>query len=142
VVFVDNGAKGAVYMGLAIGVSSVGPTLYAANFSQGTIDTFVSGAGCGRRQHDRCRQPLNEILMRIRTKLAQPANVLIIANPSAVTQATKQCHPICQIFLTLNFDVRHTAFWRVGAKLLPIGELVQPPKQSGDQRQGHNRTRI
>jgi uncharacterized protein (TIGR03118 family) len=40
VIFVDNGAKGAVYTGLAIGVSSVGPTLYAANFSQGTIDTF------------------------------------------------------------------------------------------------------
>ena len=37
---VDNGAKGAVYTGLAIGVSSAGPTLYAANFSQGTIDTF------------------------------------------------------------------------------------------------------
>jgi uncharacterized protein (TIGR03118 family) len=40
VIFVDNGAKGAVYTGLAIGVSSVGPTLYATNFSQGTIDTF------------------------------------------------------------------------------------------------------
>src|SRR6266571_9216880 len=40
VIFVDNGAKGAVYTGLAIGVSSAGPTLYAANFSQGTIDTF------------------------------------------------------------------------------------------------------
>jgi uncharacterized protein (TIGR03118 family) len=37
---VDNGAKRAVYTGLAIGVSSAGPTLYAANFSQGTIDTF------------------------------------------------------------------------------------------------------
>jgi uncharacterized protein (TIGR03118 family) len=37
---VDNSSKGAVYTGLAIGVSSVGPTLYAANFSQGTIDTF------------------------------------------------------------------------------------------------------
>jgi uncharacterized protein (TIGR03118 family) len=40
IIGVDNGAKGAVYSGLAIGVSSVGPTLYAANFSQGTIDTF------------------------------------------------------------------------------------------------------
>src|SRR5713226_973717 len=40
VIEVDNGAKGAVYTGLAIGVSSAGPTLYAANFSQGTIDTF------------------------------------------------------------------------------------------------------
>ena len=39
-IFVDNGAKGAVYTGLTIGVSSAGPTLYAANFSQGTIDTF------------------------------------------------------------------------------------------------------
>ena len=40
IIAVDNGAKGAVYTGLAIGVSSVGPTLYAANFSTGTIDTF------------------------------------------------------------------------------------------------------
>jgi uncharacterized protein (TIGR03118 family) len=40
VIMVDNGAKGAVYTGLAIGVSNAGPTLYAANFSQGTIDTF------------------------------------------------------------------------------------------------------
>ncbi len=44
VIFVDNGAKGAVYTGLAIGVategSSPGPTLYATNFSQGTIDTW------------------------------------------------------------------------------------------------------
>jgi uncharacterized protein (TIGR03118 family) len=40
VIGVDNGAKGAVYTGLGIGVSSVGPTLYAANFSKGTIDTF------------------------------------------------------------------------------------------------------
>jgi uncharacterized protein (TIGR03118 family) len=40
VIFVDNGSKGAVYTGLAIGVSSAGPTLYAANFSQGTIDVF------------------------------------------------------------------------------------------------------
>jgi uncharacterized protein (TIGR03118 family) len=40
VIEVDNGAKGAVYTGLAIGVSNAGPTLYAANFSKGTIDTF------------------------------------------------------------------------------------------------------
>ena len=40
VIKVDNGAMGAVYTGLAIGVSSAGPTLYAANFSKGTIDTF------------------------------------------------------------------------------------------------------
>src|SRR5262245_28849512 len=37
---VDNNAKGAVYTGLGIGVSSAGPTLYAANFGTGTIDTF------------------------------------------------------------------------------------------------------
>jgi uncharacterized protein (TIGR03118 family) len=40
IIAVDNSAKGAVYTGLAIGVSSIGPTLYAANFSAGTIDTF------------------------------------------------------------------------------------------------------
>jgi uncharacterized protein (TIGR03118 family) len=40
VIMVDNGAKGAVYTGLALGVSNLGVTLYAANFSQGTIDTF------------------------------------------------------------------------------------------------------
>src|SRR5262249_60424274 len=40
VIEVDNGAKGAVYTGLALGVSSAGPTPYAANFSKGTIDTF------------------------------------------------------------------------------------------------------
>ena len=37
---VDNGAKGAVYTGLGIGISAAGPTLYAANFAAGTIDTF------------------------------------------------------------------------------------------------------
>lgn len=37
---VDNGAKGAIYTGLGIGVSAAGPTLYAANFGQGRIDTF------------------------------------------------------------------------------------------------------
>ncbi len=40
VIEVDNGAKGAVYTGLALGVSNAGVTVYAANFSQGTIDTF------------------------------------------------------------------------------------------------------
>jgi uncharacterized protein (TIGR03118 family) len=39
-VMVDNGPKGAVYTGLGIGVSKAGPTLYAANFGNGTIDTF------------------------------------------------------------------------------------------------------
>lgn len=40
IVAVDNGSGGAVYTGLAIGVSGLGPMLYAANFSRGTIDTF------------------------------------------------------------------------------------------------------
>lgn len=40
VIFVDNSDTGAVYTGLAIGVSNAGPTLYATNFSKGTIDTF------------------------------------------------------------------------------------------------------
>src|SRR5438105_4265105 len=35
VIMVDNGSKGAVYSGLAIGISSAGPTLYAANFGNG-----------------------------------------------------------------------------------------------------------
>jgi uncharacterized protein (TIGR03118 family) len=39
-VMVDNSANAAAYTGLAIGVSSQGPTLYAANFSNDTIDTF------------------------------------------------------------------------------------------------------
>ena len=39
-IMVDNGANGAVYTGLGIGVSKLGPTLYAANFGNGTIDTF------------------------------------------------------------------------------------------------------
>jgi uncharacterized protein (TIGR03118 family) len=39
-IMVDNGSKGAVYTGLGIGVSKAGPTLYAANFGNGTIDTF------------------------------------------------------------------------------------------------------
>jgi len=37
---VDNSAKNAVYKGLAIGTSAAGPTLYAANFRSGKIDTF------------------------------------------------------------------------------------------------------
>jgi uncharacterized protein (TIGR03118 family) len=37
----DNSAAGAVYKGLAIAVSPTsGPTLYAANFNAGTVDTF------------------------------------------------------------------------------------------------------
>ena len=40
IVAVDNSKTGAVYTGLAIGSSKVGPTLYAANFSAGTIDAF------------------------------------------------------------------------------------------------------
>ena len=39
-VMVDNYTSGAVYTGLGIGVSSAGPTLYAANFASGNIDTF------------------------------------------------------------------------------------------------------
>ena len=39
-IMVDNGSKGAVYTGLGLGVSKAGPTLYAANFGNGTIDTF------------------------------------------------------------------------------------------------------
>jgi uncharacterized protein (TIGR03118 family) len=40
IIAVDHSANGAVYTGLAIGVSGIGPTLYATNFSNGTIDTF------------------------------------------------------------------------------------------------------
>jgi len=40
IAFVDHSSNGAAYTGLAIGVSSIGPTLYATNFSNGTIDTF------------------------------------------------------------------------------------------------------
>jgi len=36
----DDGAKGSSYTGLAIGISSAGPTLYAANFTKSRIDTF------------------------------------------------------------------------------------------------------
>ncbi len=39
-VMVDNSSSGAVYTGIGIGVSAAGPTLYAANFAAGTIDTF------------------------------------------------------------------------------------------------------
>ena len=37
---VDNSAAGAVYEGLAIGASSLGPTLYLPNFNTGNIDVF------------------------------------------------------------------------------------------------------
>jgi uncharacterized protein (TIGR03118 family) len=40
IIGVDNSGIGASYTGLAIGVSNIGPTLYAANFTAGTIDTF------------------------------------------------------------------------------------------------------
>ena len=39
VIKVDNGGKGS-YLGLGIGTSSAGPTLYAANFGTRRIDTF------------------------------------------------------------------------------------------------------
>ena len=39
-VMVDNSGSGAVYKGLAIGASSGGPMLYAANFNASTIDVF------------------------------------------------------------------------------------------------------
>jgi uncharacterized protein (TIGR03118 family) len=39
-VMVDNSAAGAAYEGLAVGTSSLGPTLYAANFNTGNIDVF------------------------------------------------------------------------------------------------------
>ncbi len=39
-VMVDNSASGAVYEGLAIGTSSIGGTLYAANLNSGNIDVF------------------------------------------------------------------------------------------------------
>src|SRR5262249_40791401 len=37
---VDNSSSGAVYKGLALGNSSVGPVLYAANFNAAAIDVF------------------------------------------------------------------------------------------------------
>ncbi|HXJ38168.1 MAG TPA: TIGR03118 family protein [Bryobacteraceae bacterium] len=40
VTVVDNSRAGAVYKGLAIGTSAVGPTLYAANFRTGKVDVF------------------------------------------------------------------------------------------------------
>ncbi|MGH9664967.1 MAG: TIGR03118 family protein [Bryobacteraceae bacterium] len=40
VIKVDNGAKGASYLGLATAMTSTGPLLYAANFRAGTIDVF------------------------------------------------------------------------------------------------------
>ena len=42
VITVDNSAAKAVYKGMAIGTSAVGPTLYAANFRSGKIDVFNS----------------------------------------------------------------------------------------------------
>jgi uncharacterized protein (TIGR03118 family) len=39
-IVVDNSAAKAVYKGLAVGTSAVGPTLYAANFRSGKIDVF------------------------------------------------------------------------------------------------------
>jgi uncharacterized protein (TIGR03118 family) len=36
----DDGARGSSYTGLGIGVSAIGPTLYAANFGLRRIDTF------------------------------------------------------------------------------------------------------
>jgi uncharacterized protein (TIGR03118 family) len=39
-VVVDNSASGAVYTGIAIGTSALGPTLYIANFNSGNIDVF------------------------------------------------------------------------------------------------------
>jgi len=41
-VMVDNSASGAVYTGLAIGTSGSNTYLYAANFSNGTIDVYDS----------------------------------------------------------------------------------------------------
>jgi uncharacterized protein (TIGR03118 family) len=39
-IMVDNSKANAVYYGLAIGTSSIGPTLYAPNFTTGNIDVF------------------------------------------------------------------------------------------------------
>jgi uncharacterized protein (TIGR03118 family) len=39
-VMIDNSAAGAVYKGMAIGASNGGPTLYLANFSNGTVDVL------------------------------------------------------------------------------------------------------
>src|SRR5262249_5855420 len=40
VIKADNSGAGAVYTGLALGVSAAGSTLYAANDAQGKIDVF------------------------------------------------------------------------------------------------------
>jgi uncharacterized protein (TIGR03118 family) len=40
VIMVDNGNSGAVYKGVALGLSAAGPRLFAANFAAGTVDTF------------------------------------------------------------------------------------------------------
>jgi uncharacterized protein (TIGR03118 family) len=42
VIAVDSSANGAVYKGLAIGTSSSGPVLYAANFNSGRIEVYNS----------------------------------------------------------------------------------------------------
>ena len=39
-VVADNSSSGAVYKGLALGVNSSGPLMYAANFHTGTVDVF------------------------------------------------------------------------------------------------------
>ena len=39
-IMVDNSKSNAVYYGLAIGTSSIGPTLYAPNYTTGNIDVF------------------------------------------------------------------------------------------------------
>jgi uncharacterized protein (TIGR03118 family) len=40
IIAIDHSSNLAAYTGLAIGVSNIGPTLYATNFSNGTIDVF------------------------------------------------------------------------------------------------------
>jgi uncharacterized protein (TIGR03118 family) len=40
---VNNSSQGAIYKGLAIGTSTAGGTLYAANFKSGQIDTYGPG---------------------------------------------------------------------------------------------------
>jgi uncharacterized protein (TIGR03118 family) len=46
VIKVDNSASGAVYKGLAIGTSSSGPVLYAANFNSGKVEVYSCPAPC------------------------------------------------------------------------------------------------
>ncbi len=45
VITVDNSAAKAIYKGLAIGTSAVGPTLYAANFRSGKIEAYNAAWG-------------------------------------------------------------------------------------------------